>query len=231
MIRATLVYCFIGVYVTLLAPVGCLWKAATGSAHLLFGMTRLCIRVAGWLGGVRVDVEGRERLATVRNCVILSNHQGNFDGPVLLHVTGWDLRALIKKELLRVPVLSWVFKGTDYVPLDRRDPKQARAGIEQAVGMLRSGMSFFAFPEGTRSRDGALGRFKKGAFIMAIQAGVPVVPVTICGSAAIQPPGGYGIRPGRIRLAIHAPIETRGMTVEDRDRLMRETRDAIASKL
>ncbi|MDR0842567.1 MAG: 1-acyl-sn-glycerol-3-phosphate acyltransferase, partial [Acidobacteriota bacterium] len=214
-----------------LTPTGCLWKSLTGSARLLFNMTRLCICGAGVLAGVRVDVTGREHLASVKTCVFLSNHQGNFDGPVLLYVTGWDLRALIKKELMRMPFLSWVFKGTDYVPLDRTNPKQARAGIDRALEMLRREISFFAFPEGTRSRDGSLGVFKKGAFLMAIHAQVPIVPVTIGNSAAIQPPGSYGIRPGRIRVVIHEPIETKGLTIFDRDALIQQTRAAIASAL
>ena len=231
MIRSTVVYLFIGIYVFLLTPVGRIWKFLTGSAHLLFILTRFCILIAGWLAGVRVDVEGREHLATVKTCVFLSNHQGNFDGPVLLHVTGWDLRALIKKEMMRLPLLSWVLKGTDYVPLDRTNPRQARVGIDQAVTMLRKGISFFAFPEGTRSRDGSLGVFRKGAFIMAIQAQVPIVPVTIRNSAVIQPPGCYRIHPGRIHIVIHAPVFTQGMAIEDRNPLIQQTRATIAAAL
>jgi 1-acyl-sn-glycerol-3-phosphate acyltransferase len=231
MFRATLVYLFIGVYVLVVAPFGLIWTACAKDAHLLFCLTRFCIRAAGWIAGVRVHVDGHDKIDRAGTCVFLSNHQGNFDGPVLLHVTDRDLRALIKKELMQLPVLSLILRATEYVPLERANPKQARDGIERAVQLLREGKSFFAFPEGTRSRDGSLGAFKKGGFIMAIQAEVPVVPVTITNSAAIQPPGRYGIRPGRIRVVIHSPIETRGMKFEDRDALIRQTRDAIASAL
>ena len=214
-----------------LTPVSLLWTACVKDAHLLFCLTRICIRSAGWLAGVSVHVEGLEKFDASRTFVFLSNHQGNFDGPVLLHVLGRDLRALIKKEMMRLPILSLILRATEFVPLERDNPKQARAGIERGVKLIREGKSFFAFPEGTRSRDGSLGKFKKGVFIMAIQAEIPVVPITITNSASIQPPGSYGIRPGRINVVIHDPIETTGMTFEDRHALILQTRAAIASAL
>jgi 1-acyl-sn-glycerol-3-phosphate acyltransferase len=229
MLRTNLVYLFIGTYVLLLAPFGLVWTALVKDAHILFCLVRFCICGAGWIAGVRVNVEGIEKIDPARTCVFLSNHQGNFDGPVLLHVLGRDLRALVKKEMMRLPILSLILRATEFVPLERANPQQARAGIERSVQLIKQGKSFFAFPEGTRSRDGSLGKFKKGCFIMAIQAEVPIVPVTIANSAAIQPPGSYSIRPGRIRVIIHDPIETRGMAFEDRNALIQKTRAAIAS--
>jgi 1-acyl-sn-glycerol-3-phosphate acyltransferase len=231
MSRATFVYLFMGAYVLLVAPFGLLWTAYTKNAHFLFCLTRFCIRAAGLIAGVRVQVEGREKIDPSLTYVFLSNHQGNFDGPVLLHALNRDLRALIKKELMQLPIISRILRATEYIPLERTNPKQARAGIERAVKLIGEGKSFFAFPEGTRSHDGSLGKFKKGAFVMAIQAGAPVVPVTIINSAAIQPPGSYGVRSGRIRVVIHNAIETREMTFEDRNALIEQTRAAIASAL
>ena len=231
MLRATLVYIFIGIYVILFAPFILIWTACFKDARLLFCLVRFCIRCAGCVAGVRVYVEGLEKIAPSQTCVFLSNHQSNFDGPVLLHALGRDLRALIKKEMMSLPILSLILRATEFVPLERSSPKQARAGIERGARLIREGKSFFAFPEGTRSRDGSLGEFKKGVFIMAIQAEAPVVPITITNSAAIQPPGSYGIRPGRIRVVIHDPIETMGMTFEDRNILVQQTRAAIASGL
>jgi len=229
MFRATLVYIFIGIYLLVLAPFCLIWTACAKNAHMLFCLTRFCIRTAVWIAGVRVYAEGCEKIDPAGTFVFLSNHQGNFDGPVLLHALGRDLRAPIKKELMRLPVLSLILRAAEFVPLERTNPKQARDGIERGARLIREGKSFFAFPEGTRSRDGTLGKFKKGVFIMAIQAQAPVVPITITNSAAIQPPGSYGIRSGRINVFIHEPIETRGMTFEDRDALIQQTRAAIAS--
>ena len=231
MLRATLVYLFIGIYLLIFTPFSLIWAACAKDAHVILCLARFCIRVAGFLSGVRLDVEGRERIDAARTFIFLSNHQGNFDGPVLMHVLGRDMSALIKKELLLVPVLSSILRAAQFVPIERANPKQARSGIERGARLLKEGKSFFAFPEGTRSRDGSLGEFKKGVFIMAIQAGAPIVPITIVNSAAVQPPGSYGIRPGRIRVVIHEPIETRGMTFEDRNVLIQQTRAVIASAL
>jgi 1-acyl-sn-glycerol-3-phosphate acyltransferase len=224
-------YLFVGIYVLLSTPVGLMWILFTGKAALIFKLARLCIRMSGLIFGIRVIAEGKEKIDPNQTYVFLSNHQGNFDGPVLLHVIGRDLRALIKRELMSLPLLSIVFKRIDYIPIERLNPKQSRSGIELGAKLLKEGTSFFAFPEGTRSRDGQLGAFKKGAFIMAITAQVPIIPITILNSREIQPPGQYGIRPGCIRVVIHDPIETKGMTIEERNLLVQLTRDAIASAL
>lgn len=215
----------------LLAPFALLWTLLVKDESLLFKLSRFCIRAAGWMFGIRVAVEGKEKIESGKTYVFLSNHQGNVDGPLLLHITGRDLRALIKKELMRLPVLSLVLKRVQFVPLERSNPKQAHAGIELGARMLTEGKSFFAFPEGTRSRNGRLGEFKKGVFIMAIKAQAPIIPITIRDSAKIQPPGKYGIFPGRIHVIIHDPIETEGMTLEDRNQLVQRTRDTIAASL
>ncbi len=215
----------------LVAPFAMLWTLIAGNSILLYRLARFCIRAAGWLSGVRLVVQGREKILPGRNYVFLSNHQSNFDGPMLCCIVPRDLKALIKKEMMRLPVLSLVLKQVQFVPIERKNPKQAQSGIDRGVDLLKDGKSFFAFPEGTRSRDGHLGEFKKGVFIMAIKAQAPVVPVTIVDSRRIQPPGRYGIRAGSIHVFIHDPIETAGMDLEDRNRLVQLTRDAIASRL
>jgi 1-acyl-sn-glycerol-3-phosphate acyltransferase len=229
--RATLVYAFMGIYILLLAPFGLAWSWMSGDCRILYCLARFCIRAAGLICGVRVIQEGRGKIAPGVNYVFLSNHQGNFDGPILCHAIPRDLKALVKKEMMRLPVLSTVLKNVRFVPIERLNPKNAQAAIERGAKLLSEGCSFFAFPEGTRSRDGRLGDFKKGVFIMAIKGQVPVMPVTIIGSAAIQPPGKYSIRPGCIKIVFHDPISTAGMHIEDRHRLVELTREAIASAL
>ncbi len=231
MIRAAVVYAFITVYILIMAPIGILWTYLTGRSTFIYRAARLCLRTAGVLCGVRVKITGRDKIVPGQTYVFLSNHQGNFDGPVLFHAIPRDMRALMKKEMLRMPVLSIVMQQLRFVPLDRSDPAGARDGIDRAAEILREGLSFIAFPEGTRSRDGRLGEFKKGAFIMAIKAGVPIVPITIVNSDRIQPPGAFGIKPGRIDLIIHQPIPTAGLTLDDRDHVISLTRKAIASAL
>jgi len=229
MIRATLVYLFIGIFILLCAPPAMLWTLLTRDSRLIYILARFCIRVSGILCGIRVASEGHEKIIPGGTYFFLSNHQGNFDGPVLCHAIPRNWKALIKSEMMRLPILSLVLKQVQFVPIERMNPKKAHLGIEQGAKMLAGGSSFIAFPEGTRSRDGRLGEFKKGAFIMAIKAQVPIMPVTIIGSAAIQPPGSYAINPGRIRIIFHDPISTEGMNIEDRNRLIELTRQAIAS--
>jgi 1-acyl-sn-glycerol-3-phosphate acyltransferase len=231
MIRASLVYLFVGLYILILAPFGILWARLSGNDAVIYGLARFCIRAAGWMCGVRVTVYGREKIQPGRTYAFLANHQGNFDGPVLVHAIPRNWSALIKQEMMRLPVFSLVLRQVRFIPIERSNPKKARAGIDLGVSLLAGGKSIMAFPEGTRSRDGRLGDFKKGVFIMAIQAQIPIVPITILNSAQINPPGKYGTRPGLIEVYFHDPIETQGMTLEDRNKLVQLTRDAIASKL
>jgi 1-acyl-sn-glycerol-3-phosphate acyltransferase len=230
-LRATLVYAFMGVYILLMAPVGLMWSWISGNSSILYRLGRFCIRTAGLMCGVKVVQEGREKIAPGATYVFLSNHQGNFDGPVLCHAIPRDWKALIKKEMMRLPILSLVLKHVKFVPIERLNPKKAHAGIDLGAKLLKEGYSFVAFPEGTRSTDGRLGDFKKGVFIMAIKAQAPIIPITIVGSGEIQPPGEYSIHPGCIKIIFHDPIITAGMQIEDRHRLVQLTRDAIASAL
>jgi 1-acyl-sn-glycerol-3-phosphate acyltransferase len=231
MIRSTLVYAFVGLFILLLAPPAMLWSLITGNCAIIYRLGRFCVRTAGWLCRVRVQVQGREKITPGKTFVFLSNHQGNFDAPVLLHVLPRDWKALIKKEMMSLPLFSLVMKQVQFVPLERLNPKNAHAGIELGARLLAEGNSFIAFPEGTRSRDGRLGEFKKGVFIMAIKAQVPIIPITILDSAAVLPRGKYAISPGCIRVIIHDPIFTEGMTTDSRNQLVALTRDAIASGL
>lgn len=231
MIRATLVYGFIALYVIVMAPIGLLWGLAFKDTTLIYNLARYCIRMAGWMCRVRLRVRGKEKIQPGQHYVFLSNHQGNFDGPVLFYVIPRDVRALIKQEMMQIPLLSAVMKLVRFVPINRSDPIQARMGIDYGASLLRQGFSFFAFPEGTRSRDGRLGPFKKGVFRMAIQAAVPIVPITIVNSRKVQPPGTYGVRPGTIDVIFHDPIPTDQMDLDDRDKVIELTRAAIASAL
>jgi 1-acyl-sn-glycerol-3-phosphate acyltransferase len=218
-------------YVAVMTPVSLACVAVTGNTDLLYTLARLCIRLAGTICGVRVTVSGREKIQAGQAYFFLSNHQGNFDGPVLCHAIPRNWKALIKKEMMRLPILSLVLKKIQLVPIDRLDPGKAHASIEYAASLLAAGHSFVAFPEGTRSRNGQLGTFKKGAFIMALKAQVPVMPVSIVNSGKIQPPGAYAILPGTIEVIFHDPIPTDKMTLGDRDKLIEMTRAAIASGL
>jgi 1-acyl-sn-glycerol-3-phosphate acyltransferase len=227
MIRTTLAYIFTGVFIFLMTPVALALATLTKDPGVIYRISRFCIRVAGVIAGVRVRIGGLSRIPPEGAFVFLPNHQGNCDVPALAHALPRDFRGLMKKELMKLPVLSIILKRVNFVPIDRRDAHQARAAIDRGAALLREGYSFLAFPEGTRSRDGRLGEFKRGVFIMAIKAQKPVVPITILNSSTIQPPGSYRIRPGVIDVLFHDPIPTEGMSMDDRDKLIELTRAAI----
>jgi 1-acyl-sn-glycerol-3-phosphate acyltransferase len=229
--RATLVYVFVGLFILVVAPVAMLWTVASGNTTFIYRAAHFCIRTAGWLCGVRVKSEGREKIRPGQNYLFVSNHQGNFDGPVLFHTIPRDFRVLIKKEMMQIPVLSVILKQVRFVPINRSNPASAKTSINCGVELLKEGYSLVAFPEGTRSRDGRLGPFKKGAFLMALRAKTPILPISIANSREIQPPGTYGIHPGVIEVIFHDPIFTDELGIHDSDELAQRTRTAIASGL
>ena len=231
MIRTTMAYAFVASYICVLSPFALAWSLLTKDPTILYTLGRFCIRVAGMIVGVRVKISGREKLVRGETYLFLSNHQGNCDVPVMAHAIPGNFSSLLKKEMMSLPVFSLVLKQAQFVPVDRKDPIKAHASVDRGAALLRQGRPFISFPEGTRSRDGSLGEFKKGLFVMAIKAQKPVVPITILNSRKIQPPGTYRINPGIVEVVFHDPIPTLQMTLEDRDRLMQATRQSIASAL
>ncbi len=231
MIRATFIYLFVGLYILVLGPPVMAWTLVAGETRTIYRIARFCVRIAGWVAGIRVSMCGQEKIVPGQNYVLVSNHQGNFDGPVLFYTIPRDLRIVVKKEMMSIPVFNLVMKQVKCVAVDRSDPYKARQSIDRAALLLSRGYTFLAFAEGTRSRDGRLGPFKKGAFIMAIKGQTPVLPVTIVNSRLIQKPGEFAVRGGTVDLVIHDPIPTAGMTLQDRDRLMTATRAAVESAL
>jgi len=168
-----------------------------------------CARLWSWLilatTGVRVDVRGRERLTAGRTYVFVSNHQSIYDIPVLFASLPYQLRIIAKQSLGRFPFLGWHLRHTGHILVDRRDPE--RAGVlRQASTLVRQGLSLIVFPEGTRSADGGLAPFKGGSFLLALDAGLPVVPVAVIGSRHVMRKGRLAVAPGRVRLVVHDPI-------------------------
>ncbi len=183
-------------------------------------------RVTLRLAGVRVHVVGAEHLAGP--AIFCSNHTGTLDsivGPAYLPpYTKW----VMKKEFGKVPILGWACRhGAFFV--DRGDPTQARAAMKEGADGLDRKWSIIIYPEGTRQRDGRLAPFKKGVFHLALQTGLPIVPLACFGGTALMPRGAVLVRPGRIELTVGSPIATDGWTVDESDQRMGELRDAVAA--
>jgi 1-acyl-sn-glycerol-3-phosphate acyltransferase len=188
-------------------------------------------RCCAWLTPIRVEVEGGEHAERNRSYVVASNHQSVYD---ILVIYGWlrlDLKWVMKAELRKVPFIGIGCEKAGHVFVDRRNRAQAAQAINRALARLGDGIGILFFPEGTRSADGRLLPFKKGAFHTAIEQQIPVLPVTVSGTREILPSKTLRLFPGRAKLVIHPAIETRGMDHADLEKLMERTRQSIASAL
>jgi 1-acyl-sn-glycerol-3-phosphate acyltransferase len=168
-----------------------------------------CARAWSWLilktTGVRVAVEGLERLTPGKTYVFVSNHQSIYDTPVIFWSLPYQLRIIAKESLAMFPVLGWHLRRGGHLFVDRRRPDHADI-LSKWRGLVSQGLSLIIYAEGTRSRDGHVARFKGGSFLLAIEAGLPVVPVAVVGTRAVMPKGRLRTEPANVRLVVHDPI-------------------------
>jgi 1-acyl-sn-glycerol-3-phosphate acyltransferase len=168
-----------------------------------------CARLWSWLilktTGVRVTVEGLERVTPGTTYVFVSNHQSIYDIPVIFASLPFQLRIIAKESMARFPVLGWHLRRGGHLFVDRRHPD--RAGIlKRWRALVSEGLSLIIFAEGTRSWDGRVARFKAGSFLLAIQAGLPVVPIAVVGTRRVMPKGRLRTEPAEVTLVVHDPI-------------------------
>jgi HAD superfamily hydrolase (TIGR01490 family) len=183
------------------------------------------------LGGVRLDVRGAEHLVGARPAVFLFNHQSRLDVLILAKLLRSGFTAVAKKEAANVPGFGLAFRLADVAFVDRGNTAQAKAALEPAVQRLREGISLVIAPEGTRSATPALGRFKKGAFHVAMQAGVPVVPIVIRNAGELMWRGASTVREGTVQITVLPPIPTDGWSVDELDKHVEEVRDRYVDTL
>jgi len=202
----------------------------SGRAYHRFAL--LWSRYGLLIAGVNLEVEGAELVPRDRPLIFMGNHQSNFDIMALFHAIPIRFNWLAKEELFRVPFFGPSIKSAGYIPINRGDGRDALKSLDRAAKLISAGTSVTIFPEGTRSTDGHLLPFKRGGFILAAKAGVPVVPFTIVGSREINPPDNFlFLRPGTIRIRFSPPIPTGGRGAQQQATLMEQVREAIASKL
>jgi 1-acyl-sn-glycerol-3-phosphate acyltransferase len=222
-----------------LIPAVSLYTALLGSLSVLSTLVdrtgdlgHRCARAWSWLilrtTGVRVKVEGLERLDPSRSYVFAANHQSIYDIPIVFASLPFQLRILSKDSVGRIPFLGWHLRWTGHVLVDRARP--GAGVVKKMARLVAQGHSLIVFPEGTRSVDGSVARFKGGPFLIALQAGLPVVPITIVGSRHVMFRGDVTVRPGRVTLIVHNPIETAGVPRDAARDFATSVREIVASR-
>ena len=222
-----------------LIPAVSVYSAVLGTLSLLSTLVdrtgdlgHRCARAWSWLilrtSGVRVEVEGLERLDPSRSYVFAANHQSIYDIPIVFASLPYQLRILSKDSIGRVPFLGWHLRWTGHVLVDRSKP--GAGVVKKMARLVAEGHSLIVFPEGTRSVDGSVARFKGGPFMIALQAGLPIVPITLVGSRHVMFRGEVTVRPGRVTLIVHDPIDTAGVPREAARDVASNVRDIVASR-
>ena len=215
-----------------LASWSAFWMTAAVIARVVTGSTETPLRWARprwapglcWCAGVTLDVTGLENVDFTKPHVFVVNHQSMFDIPAMQAGLPVNFHFIAKKELMSVPFLGWYMRAAGMIPIDRRNGPEAVATLKRAGERVAGGESVLAFAEGTRSRTGVIAPFKKGAFMLALQAQVPVVPVAIEGARKALPADGFAVRPEVIHIRLGKPIETAGA---DRDDVMARAHEAV----
>jgi 1-acyl-sn-glycerol-3-phosphate acyltransferase len=181
-----------------------------------------------WAAKVKVEMQGLEKLHVDRPQIIVSNHQSWFDVFVLAAHLPVRYRFVAKQELAKIPVFGPAWRSCGHVSVDRGNKEAAVEALDQAWREVREErLTMILFPEGTRSRDGRLQPFKKGAFVLAVQGQVPIVPMAVVGTREIMAKGDTRVRSGTVTVRIGTPIPTEGSTIRDRNRLLQASWDAI----
>ena len=230
MIRTILAVVYLAFGIFLVMPWLILWSFATGSVDFMYQVAMKFVRAAVRIAGVRVRVEGAGDIPP-GVCVFAANHVSNMDPLAFVPAIPRRVAILVKKQVFRIPVLGMAMRMANFVPVDRDNREAAAGSVETAVKYLKEGLSFAVYPEGTRSRDGRLLPFKKGTFVMAIRAGVPVVPVSIVGAQDLLRKGEWSVHPGEVTIRFGPAVDVSSYTVEKRGDLLARVEELVAAGL
>lgn len=229
MIRSIFVVTMAVIVTAFLSGVVVILSLFPSSGMMSRRIARFWAKILLCLSRIKVEVIGRENVTTERPQIFMANHQGDFDILIFLAHIPVDFLWTAKKELFHVPVFGRAMRKAGCVEIDRQDREKAMKGLEVAAEKINKGISIATFPEGTRSRDGKILPFKQGMFHIAIQTGVPIVPITIIGSDKIMPKGSLKVSRGEIIMVIDKPVEAGDYTIESRAALIEKVREIIVA--
>jgi 1-acyl-sn-glycerol-3-phosphate acyltransferase len=229
MIRTIVMLTFWGLAAPVAALIGFPWTFITGDIRLLYRMFMVGCRAGVRLTGVQVRTVGLDKLDPARTYIFMSNHVSNLDPPIITPLIPKRTSVLVKKELFNFPILGRAMRMGSMVPVDRGNRGAGIESVRIAKQVVQQGLNMSIYVEGHRSFDGKLLPFKKGPFYLAMECGVPVVPVTITGTQQIMPKGRFAIKPGTATVIFHPPIEPQDFG--GRECLMEKVRIVIDSGL
>jgi 1-acyl-sn-glycerol-3-phosphate acyltransferase len=230
MIRLLIAYAYLALFILFAGPVLILHAVFTGRSNVMYryglGGVVLMTRILG----MRVRVEGAENIPAGA-CLFIANHTGNADAPAIVDSIPRQIAVIAKKSLFTIPLVGRAFRIAHFIPVDRSNRESAIASVDAAVALMKQGVSFLIYAEGTRSADGRLLPFKKGAFVLAIKAGVPIVPVACSGAHRIWPKNRNRIQPGEVVVRFCPPVDASAYKYDQREALAKHVHDAIAAAL
>ena len=230
MLRTIFIAVFLSLYTLILGPPFLIYTLITKNGAPLYraglGGVMFFVRAVG----VRVRVVGTEKIPK-GVCLFAANHTSSADAPAVVGAIPRRISVLLKKSLFRWPIVGSVFRSVNFIPVEREARDSAIASVERAVEAMKAGQSFLIYPEGTRSPDGRLQEFKKGAVVLAIKAGAPIVPMACSGAHKVMAKRSLKIRPGEILVEFLDAIDASKYTWEQRDELNKRVHDALAAAL
>ena len=229
MIRTIVMLGFWGLAAPVAALIGFPWTFLSNDIRLLYRMFMIGAWNGVWLTGVRVKTVGLENLDPARTYIFMSNHVSNIDPPITIPLIPRRSSVMVKKELFRFPILGRAMRMGSLVPVDRGNRDAGIEAVRAAKQVVQQKLNMIIYVEGKRSFDGKLLPFKKGPFYLAMECGVPVVPLTITGTHYVMPKGRFSIKPGIVTVIFHPPIEPRDFG--SRECLMENVRAVIDSGL
>jgi len=229
MIRTIVMLTFWAVAAPLAALIGFSWTFLTGDIRLLYRMFNWGAFAGVLLTGVRVETVGRDQFDHSRSYIFMTNHVSNLDPPIQIPLIPRRTSVMVKKELFKTPILGPAMRMAALVPVDRGNRDAGIEAVRAAKAVVEQGINMTIYIEGKRSFDGKLLPFKKGPFYLALECGVPVIPMTIVGTHYAMPKARFAIKPGLVRVIFHSPIEPKDFG--DRDSLMEKVRATIESGL
>jgi 1-acyl-sn-glycerol-3-phosphate acyltransferase len=173
------------------------------------------LRIAPKILGIHIEITGADKIEKDRSYIFMSNHLSFLDGPLLFMIIPQPIRVILKKEVFKIPVIGLGMHQVDFVPVDRKGIKGGKKSIDRAAQLIKDKRySFLIFPEGTRSLDGQLQTFRRGGFFLALNSGVPIVPISIHGTYELMPKGSFFVKKGSIRLIFHPSVPVEGYSTK-----------------